>query len=118
MMSRNARTRIAPGNESSFQLGYAHGLSLGAPKYFNQLLQSKSLSEKSELGGGEEFWLCARRNGPRIPVAGCNDRSNAAQGQNDRRSSIPIFPTYSKGFAGGVPINTETAAVKPRVGIE
>jgi len=23
-----------------------------------------------------------------------------------------------KGFAGGVPINTETAAVKPRVGIE
>lgn len=25
---------------------------------------------------------------------------------------------HSKGFAGGVPINTETAAVKPRVGIE
>jgi hypothetical protein len=24
----------------------------------------------------------------------------------------------SKGFAGGVPINTERAAVKPRVGIE
>ncbi len=24
----------------------------------------------------------------------------------------------SKGFGGGVPINTETAAVKPRVGIE
>ena len=23
-----------------------------------------------------------------------------------------------KGFAGGVPINTETAAVKPRVGVE
>ena len=25
---------------------------------------------------------------------------------------------HFKGFAGGVPINTETAAVKPRVGIE
>jgi len=25
---------------------------------------------------------------------------------------------HIKGFAGGVPINTETAAVKPRVGIE
>ena len=25
---------------------------------------------------------------------------------------------HSKGFGGGVPINTETAAVKPRVGIE
>ena len=25
---------------------------------------------------------------------------------------------HIKGFAGGVPLNTETAAVKPRVGIE
>ena len=25
---------------------------------------------------------------------------------------------YFKGFGGGVPLNTETAAVKPRVGIE
>jgi len=25
---------------------------------------------------------------------------------------------HSKGFGGGVPLNTETAAVKPRVGIE
>ena len=25
---------------------------------------------------------------------------------------------HSKGFVGGVPLNTETAAVKPRVGIE
>jgi len=25
---------------------------------------------------------------------------------------------HIKGFAGGVPINTETAAVKPRVGVE
>ena len=25
---------------------------------------------------------------------------------------------HFKGFAGGVPINTETAAVKPRVGVE
>ena len=25
---------------------------------------------------------------------------------------------HIKGFAGGVPLNTETAAVKPRVGVE
>ena len=25
---------------------------------------------------------------------------------------------HSKGFGGGVPLNTETAAMKPRVGIE
>jgi hypothetical protein len=29
-----------------------------------------------------------------------------------------IFYLQSKGFIGGVPLNTETAAVKPRVGIE
>jgi len=26
--------------------------------------------------------------------------------------------SYLKGFAGGVPLNTETAAMKPRAGIE
>ena len=37
-----------------------------------------------------------------------------------RRSARVVFSQnlHSKGFVGGVPINTETAAVKPRVGIE
>jgi len=37
-----------------------------------------------------------------------------------RRSAPVVFSQnlHSKGFAGGVPLNTETAAVKPRVGIE
>jgi hypothetical protein len=37
-----------------------------------------------------------------------------------RKSAPVVFSRnlHSKGFAGGVPLNTETAAVKPRVGIE
>ena len=37
-----------------------------------------------------------------------------------RKSAPVVFSRnlYSKGFGGGVPLNTETAAVKPRVGIE
>jgi len=37
------------------------------------------------------------------------------------KKSAPIVISqnlHSKGFGGGVPLNTETAAVKPRVGIE
>ena len=56
----------------------------------------KSLSEKSELGGGEGFWLCARRPVPRIPKAGCKERANEAHGQKHRRRPVPIFQTDSK----------------------
>ena len=37
-----------------------------------------------------------------------------------QRSAPVVFSQnlHSKGFGGGVPLNTETAAVKPRVGIE
>jgi len=37
-----------------------------------------------------------------------------------QRSAPIVFSQnlHSKGFGGGVPLNTETAAVKPRVGIE
>ena len=38
-----------------------------------------------------------------------------------RQKSAPSVSSQilqSKGFGGGVPLNTETAAVKPRVGIE
>ena len=46
------------------------------------------------------------------PPAGCaQKRSKAAPRRKTRFLAI-------KGFAGGVPLNTETTAVKPRVGIE
>jgi hypothetical protein len=35
-----------------------------------------------------------------------------------RQLANRILNLQSKGFLGGVPLNTETAAVKPRVGIE
>jgi hypothetical protein len=40
--------------------------------------------------------------------------------QRLQRSAPIVFSQnlHSKGFGGGVPPNTETAAVKPRVGIE
>ena len=40
--------------------------------------------------------------------------------RRSQRSARVVFSqdSHSKGFAGGVPLNTETAAVKPRVGIE
>jgi hypothetical protein len=54
-----------------------------------------SLSEKSEMVGGEGFWLCARRTVPRIPKAGCKERANEAHGQKHRRRLVPIFQTDS-----------------------
>jgi len=40
--------------------------------------------------------------------------------RRSQRSAPIVFSQnlHSKGFGGGVPLNTETAAVKPRVGIE
>jgi hypothetical protein len=52
---------------------------------------NESLSEKSELAGGEGFWLCARRTVPRIPKAGCKERANEAHRQKHRRRPVPIF---------------------------
>ena len=45
------------------------------------------------------------------PTRCAYERSKAAPGCKTRFLAI-------KGFAGGVPLNTETTAVKPRVGIE
>ena len=45
------------------------------------------------------------------PTRCAHDKSKAAPGWKTRFLAI-------KGFAGGVPLNTETTAVKPRVGIE
>ena len=48
------------------------------------------------------------------PPAGCAHARKTAPSRRARR----ILDLHIKGFAGGVPPNTETAAVKPRVGIE
>jgi hypothetical protein len=60
-------------------------------------------------------------------------RSNKLKMAQESRGSQPVECIYNlpksapawfssilqiKGFGGGVPLNTETAAVKPRVGIE
>ena len=60
-------------------------------------------------------------------------RSDAAEDKQESRGSPPVGSArrpqkrapvvfsqnlHSTGFAGGVPTNTEKAAVKPRVGIE
>ena len=53
----------------------------------------------------------ARKSGHAQPM-GCAYRSPT-------RAPGPVYQILqSKGFAGGVPLNTETAAVKPRAGIE
>jgi len=63
MMSGSDKQKLAQRMKNSSPMGFAHGLPLSAPRWFEMNL-------------------------------------------------------HIKGFAGGVPINTETAAVKPRVGIE
>jgi hypothetical protein len=55
--------------------------------------------------------IMARESRGSPPVGSAHKSSTGApEGQH------PIL--HSKGFAGGVPLNTETTAVKPRVGIE
>ena len=49
-----------------------------------------------------------------------NENSSPVGSARRLRNRAPIFIAtllQSKGFGGGVPLNTETAAVKPRVGI-
>ena len=58
-----------------------------------------------------------------------SDKLKMAQGSNNSQPADSIYKSPKvaprsiylnlqfKGFGGGVPINTETAAVKPRVGI-
>jgi hypothetical protein len=41
-----------------------------------------------------------------------------AQGRKEARPIVFSQNLHSKGLGGGVPLNTERAAVKPRVGIE
>ena len=52
--------------------------------------------------------------------AECKVQNAELRGLGRYRSAPIVFSQnlHSKGFGGGVPLNTETAAVKPRVGIE
>ena len=52
--------------------------------------------------------------------AECKVQNAELRGLGKDRSAPIVFSQnlYSKGFGGGVPLNTERAAVKPRVGIE
>ena len=45
----------------------------------------QSLIQNYERCCGVVFWLCARRRRRSIPAAGCDDRTNAAHGQKNRR---------------------------------
>ena len=56
----------------------------------------------------------------RIQAQECRGVPPVGSAHRERRRAPKRFETllHFKGFAGGVPLNTETAAVKPRVGIE
>ena len=55
----------------------------------------------------------ARTSREASPVGSAHDQKTASLGRTRR-----ILDLHIKGFVGGVPLNTERAAVKPRVGIE
>jgi hypothetical protein len=54
----------------------------------------------------------------RIEAQECNDVPPMGSAHRQRKRAPSRFETllHFKGFGGGVPLNTETAAVKPRVG--
>jgi hypothetical protein len=61
------------------------------------------------MSSGDKLIL-ARFYAEASPVGSVHDQKLALLGR--------ILNLQLKGFAGGVPLNTETAAVKPRAGIE
>ena len=56
----------------------------------------------------------------RIQVPECRGIPPVGSAHRERRRAPGWFETnlHFKGFGGGVPPNTETAAVNPRVGVE
>ena len=54
----------------------------------------------------------------RIQVPECRGIPPVGSAHRERRRGLNWFEAnlHIKGFGGGVPLNTETAAVKPRVG--
>ena len=64
------------------------------------------------MSSGDKLNL-ARTSREASPVGCAHDQKIASP-----RRTTRILNLHIKGFAGGVPLNTETAAVKPRVGIE
>lgn len=59
-------------------------------------------------------------NAKRIRAQECRGIPPVGSARRSLRSAPRWFETllHFKGFGGGVPINTETAAVNPRAGIE
>jgi len=64
------------------------------------------------MSSGDKLNL-ARTSREASPVGSAHDQKIAAFEQ-----ARPILNLHIKGFVGGVPLNTETTAVKPGVGIE
>ena len=61
--------------------------------------------------------------GDKLNLARTSREASPVGSAHDPKTALPrrtkrILDLQIKGFAGGVPLNIETAAVKPRVGIE
>ena len=59
-------------------------------------------------------------SGDKLNLAGTSREASPVGSAHDRKLALlrRVLNLHIKGFVGGVPLNTETAAVKPRVGIE
>ena len=89
-------------------------------------LRRASTLRSSHAGEGSPRWRGAEKDAEVLPARATEDgqesRGSPPVGyvQRSHRSAPIVFSQnlHSKGFGGGVPLNTERAAVKPRVGIE
>jgi hypothetical protein len=66
------------------------------------MMSGRDKLKKAPESRGSQPVACVQRRPARVP----------------KRMELILQILQIKGFAGGVPPNTETAAVKPRVGIE
>ena len=117
MMSDQAIRVQAQERECFPPVGSARRSLMSAPEQFETLLNLRAcLRIESgpaavDFGGGQGGEACAS---PQRAV-----KAEPTQANAKRRAEGPlsILRQALKGFAGGVPLNTETTAVKPRVGI-
>jgi hypothetical protein len=74
-------------------------------------------ADRQECRGVPPVW-CAHAERLRAPVRRSATLAPTVSGVLNREGGPRRFETLLqfKGFGGGVPLNTETAAVKPRVG--
>ena len=59
-------------------------------------------------------------SGDKLNLARTSREASPVGSAHDQKLALPklILNLHIKGFGGGVPLNTERAAVKPRVGVE